>query len=547
MNPPFDAASRTLRWAGRLVLGLLCLGLLAGCSPAEPTPLATTPAPGWRLTLVPSWTPTPEGQIAPTLTPTPLPPTYTPTPGPSPTYNPVPVFDPQAGITLEQLADPGGGALSGLIVFSSAAPRPFNFSPSVLSIDEVPSASPQGGPWLWGFSPDGQRAARLTLDDLSFAAYLPPDPAGQALFVGYGVSYSHPAIQTISLPEECYGVLPANEAEMGEALSCSDFQFSPDGRLLGFNFGPQVCGRGIILMDTQNGQVLYRSEAGTGHSFEFLSNGKVLLGTGHCEGGWLSLFDPLTGSLVQLGASGVTTWNEDHTALVTRASRGLGLQSAVWGYNVSLDLVFMPEPASWELDTHPLWVPGGQYLLYQHRSLSYDGAQYAFNGSNAILLVDALTGQQAALLSNPLYDYRLCPGLDGDCDIWYGDWVQVQRVAFEAQSAPDDGNLFSGPGISCLVYGVDCIPGPELLALNWRTGELVAWDTTALPTAQPPAANLEISALSGPNLELPPVFEHPTGDYSYYLGLDGHSLWLVTAAGKSELWVSQGNDFLYLP
>ena len=532
------------------VVGCAAILLLAaGCAPAPlPATPTTLPSPGQRITLVPSWTPTPFVEQTATPTDTPIPATLTPTPGPSPTYNPLPVFNPQTGITMEQLATPDSNVLSGLIVFSSAAQQPFNFPQTVISIGPE-SPYPEGsGPWLWAISPDGQRGGRLTLSDLSFAAYVPPDPAEPALFVGYGMMYSHSAIQTISLPGECYGMLSEEESQMGELLPCDHFQFSPDGSLLGFYFGPEVCGRGIIIMDTQSGELLYRSDAGVGHSFEFLANGKVLVGTGHCEGGWLNLFDPATRTLTELGAAGTTTWNADHTALVTRAGVYMGLESVVWGYNVALDLVFMPEPEIWELDTHPLWAPGGQYILYQHRSLVNDGTSYTFDSSHKIMIVNALTGQRDILLNDPLYDYHLCPGANGDCDIWYGDWVQVQRVPFEAQIVLYDDAIFGSTDVPCLVYGVDCMPGPELFAFNWRTGELIPWDTTALPTPLPLIVPTAATSLSpGPDLELAPVYEHPDGLYSYYVGLDGRSLWLVIPDQEPELWVTEGSDFLYLP
>jgi hypothetical protein len=509
---------------------------------------------GGGITLVPSWTPTPFVEQTATPTDTPIPATLTPTPGPSPTYNPLPVFNPQTGITMEQLATPDSNVLSGLIVFSSAAQQPFNFPQTVISIGPEPPDPEESGPWLWAFSPDGQRGGRLTLSDLSFAAYVPPDPAEPALFVGYGMTYSHSAIQTVSLPGECYGMLPEDEAQMGELLPCSDFQFSPDGSLLGFYFGPEVCGRGIIILDTRSGEILYRSDAGVGHSFEFLDNGKALVGTGHCEGGWLNLFDPATRTLTELGAAGTTTWNADHTALATRASTYMGLESVVWGYNVALDLVFLPEPSVWALDDHPLWAPEGQHLLYQHRSLAYDGTQYTFDGPRAIMIVNAQTGQQDILAGDAEHDYHLCPGSNGDCDVWYGDWVQVQRVPFQPQTFSFEDALSFSPSINCLVHGIECaaqqaaMEDYELLMLNRRTGELLPWDPQALPTPPPIVVPTTLPASSsGPDLDRPPVYAHPDGLYAFYVGLDGHSLWLVAAGVEPELWVTEGSGFLYLP
>ncbi len=99
---------------------------------------------------------------------------------------------------------------------------------------------------------------------------------------------------------------------------------------------------------------------------------------------------------------------------------------------------------------------------------------------------------------------------------------------------------------NCLAYGLDCAASAELFALNYRTGELVPWDQFTLPTPAP-TATPSPTPLPGPDLTRQPVYTHPSGRYAFYVGLDGHSLWLEPQEGDPVLWVNDGTNFVYIP
>lgn len=298
---------------------------------------------------------------------------------------------------------------------------------------------------------------------------------------------------TVGLPDECYGILPDGEGSAGTFQPCTGFRFSPDERYLGFYFGPDRCGRGIMILDTQTAAIVYSLPFG-GHGFEFLTNGKIWFSAGHCEGSWLSLLDPITGDARQLGPLSVSPedaiWNPARTAIAFSSTYFGRLGAVVWGYNVERDFVFLPPPERWydtQYDNHFLWTPDGSAILHQHRVLSYTSASdtYTFSGALQIISVDATTGERRVLASDPRYDYHLCAGGRSWCDHWDGDWIQVSRFPFEPLDVPRPDGRFDVPEWTCLAYGIDCDEAPELFALNWRTGEIVPWHENQLPTPGP--------------------------------------------------------------
>ena len=298
-------------------------------------------------------------------------------------------------------------------------------------------------------------------------------------------------IPSVRLPDECYGSLPAGTPTMGDFEQCSDFAYSADGKYLGFFFGPEICGRGILILDTQTANTVYRTGAGGGFSFEFLTNGRVLIAAGHCEGGAMSLLDPRTGELRRLGDLGIgaanNVWNATRTALAVSTTPYRGAEGAIWGYNVEEDFLFLPQPEKWQLDDHLVWTPDGTHLLYQHRVVSYAVGTniYTFPSPRQIVRVDAATGEHRVLAGDPRYDFHFCAGPYSWCDHWHGDWIQVRRFPFEPRQILYSDDFYYLPEATCLLYGIDCAEPPELSALNWRTGELVPWDEAALPTPIP--------------------------------------------------------------
>ncbi len=292
-------------------------------------------------------------------------------------------------------------------------------------------------------------------------------------------------ITSVSLPVECYGVSSKGGPSWREM--CSDFEFSSDGRFLGFFFGPDICGRGIIILDTETAEIVYQTQGvGGGLGFEFLTNGKILISTGHCEGGQIGLLDPVTGEFRRLGGLGRGGWNAARTAIAVETGTYQGVERAIWGYNIEQDFLFLPQPEDWQqVDDHLLWSPDGTHILYLHRPISYTSRACTFSGPSQIIRVDIATGEKQVWAGDPQYGYYFCKGAYNWCDQWYEDWIQVRRFPFEVQSIKFTDDFFHRSDTTCLLYGMNCVDTPELFALNWRTGDLITWDEALSITLTP--------------------------------------------------------------
>ena len=352
-----------------------------------------------------------------------------------------------------------------------------------------------------GATPSVQTATSLVSEALTTPVEQAAErtPTAEASPTLGGESPPSSDIGAIVLPAECTEPAYEGTPPAWYWAPCSDFAYSPNGRYAGFFFGADNCGRNMYILDTGSGEVVYRRDLGGVHRFEFLVNGKVLLGIGHCEGGSMYLLDPETGEIPRLGSEGTIDWNASRTALAVAALEYVMLERAVWGYNAVEDSLFLPEaqPGEWQLDDHPVWTPDGTHLLFQHRLLSYARQEelYSFPAARQIIRVDATTGEQEVLLGDPRYDFHFCEGSRGGCDPWYGDWIRVRRFPFEAQDIKFSFDFFYDPSGTCLLYGIDCAEAPTLLALNWRTGEVIPWDATVLPTPVPSATPSVVTPL----------------------------------------------------
>ncbi len=459
----------------------------------------------------------------------------------------LPALNPNVELTADMLTDEANNHLHDLILFSSSVRYPF--AGLQMGLQEpferdgyfIDMTMPQ----LWAVSPDGRRAGRLTQYEWGVASYVPSDPTSKPILVEYGVHFNNEHLHTIKLPRECLNKNTFDAAPIG---FCHSFQFSPDGQYLGYDFARQNCGEGMVFLDTVTGAEIYRFE-GNGHGFEFLSSGKVLLGKGHCEGGGLFLFDPLTQSERPLGEGGIGVWNNDRSALVLSVPTYYNISGTMWGYSVAQDNLFLEaDPFS----DRPVWAPDGTHLLYQYRPVDTSGGGYSYTGSRQIIRVDAVNGEKKVLASDPAYDYDLCEiefNSYESCEQWYGDWIQLRRFPFQPLSVSFEG-IPTPPGsysqLQCLIYGKECSTPPELFALNWRTGELLPWAEAPLPTPTPTPA-LPPTCAAKPDLNRPAVYTHPLGAYSFYVGDDNKSLWLVPQIGQPVLWVQDGENFVYVP
>jgi len=439
---------------------------------------------------------------------------------------------------------------------------------------------------LFAFSPNGQRAGALIPEEFASAIYLPSNSLDKPMLVEYGVEFDHPAIQGIELPPECYQPLYPG----GEFLPCGRFQFSRDGKYLGFFYGPSECLRAIIVQDAQTGVQAYHSMQSNGHYFILPGNGKAIIAAGHCEGGSVVFYDlDSRGSRVKtLGSEGQQTWNTDRSAFAVETQSYGGIDSSVWGFNLETDQIFLEEQENPQIDDRPIWTPDKRYLLYQHRTYTRASDGFTPTGldkARQIILVDAQTGDQKALLSDSAYDFHI--GACSYCKEWIGDWIQIRRVAFKPETVKSGEDISRSKEFQCRSYAENCSSPVELFALNWKTGELQPWSKmvemglvpdpkvteTAIgpaPDQQPifeipgqyklytgPSKNIflvhwrwggEAGAkfLSGPDLTTKPIYEHPAGYYAYYVGIDGKSLWMVPEEGLPLPWIFDGYNYFYL-
>ncbi|MBN2146338.1 MAG: hypothetical protein JW726_03075 [Anaerolineales bacterium] len=502
--------------------------------PPTLTPLASTLVAGSRITIVPSWTPTAFSipTATSTATRTPLP-TATSTPRPTQPLTSGPILAPNIEISAQDLADPAHDLLHNLIVFTSDNLYPFQ-STGIGRPDSAGDVANIKLPQLWGFSPDGQRAGRLSFADRGFNSYMLPGAGVQPLFVQYGIYYNHPAIRSIPVPAECL------------VVTCQDFQFSPDGRYL--TLGVSTSDWHVILQDTSSGAYDYLPPDGVEKEVQFVADSRILVMVNYGEYGEVLLYDPSSQTSERLGTDGDRVWNQDGSRLAIQAQTFDGFGGAVWGLNLATGALFLqePDPQAWGMDNGPVWAPGGQYLLYQHRSLEFDGEEYTFDSSRKIMIVDTLSGKREILLGDDGYDYYFsCAWESNECGQWSGDWVQVYRTPFEPQSVAFGPDFFGDPVVLCRGYGLQCT-NTKLFGLNWRTGELLAWQD--LPDlAIIPAASQEPAQAYGPDLTSQPVYQSPDGNYAFYTGTDGVSLWMVPLEGDAEVWVLEGYHFMYLP
>ncbi len=482
-------------------------------------------------------------------------PAPTPTPAPSPTPPLWPALDPQDFITVQEMANPQNDELHNLILFSSQVTQPFQDRLIPYPKGTSPEEQAVSLPRLWAVSPDGKRAGVLTPWNQAFGAYLPPadNPKAKLLFTRDQVFFNHERIQSIDLPQECSGILLEAESQMGKELPYSNFKFSPDGRYLAFHFGPEMCYRGIILLDVRSGRILLRTSAGVGHHYDFFPDGSLLYSTGHCEGGETSLFDPKTGFDIDLGPEGSEAWNQTRTSIIVNETDYPGFPASIWGFNLDRRRLFVKEQEGLHVyDTHPIWTPDDSHVLYQHQAYALAGSplpsEYVFEQPAQIIRINASTGEKKTLVSERKYSYHLCLFAHIPCE-WRGDWLPVRRYPFEpTRTMASSANFSEIPAVKCVLEGSQCQASEELFALNWRTGELLPWDQAPLPqpTSTSTPAPEDVFYLP-PDPARTPVYVDPQGRYTLAVGLDGHSLWMVPQDGEPVVWVWYAEWFIYLP
>ncbi len=274
----------------------------------------------------------------------------------------------------------------------------------------------------------------------------------------------------VPLPSQCYDVLP--DLPERRYCSCSNFEFSPDGKWFAFTLGDYLSGYyvqpGLINLETGEVQT---NTVGTG-LMQFLPNDERLVGNYYGEGpGEIWWANSLTGESLRLGPGGNVTWNADETAFVVEATPYVGMAGAVWGYNVETHTLFLPE--RWFADNKPVWVPEGTHLLYQHQTNIATAENMVTLSPRQIHMVDAMSGEEQVVLSDPAYHYHLCPDDRTESCYWNGDWIKIQRLPYHP--ATFDFEDYNNPDYRCAWYVKNCADQPEYLGLNWRTLEVLPW------------------------------------------------------------------------
>jgi hypothetical protein len=297
-------------------------------------------------------------------------------------------------------------------------------------------------------------------------------------------------------------------------VNCDQLSFSPDGHYLGFRYGQDSCGRSLRLIDRLTGGTLLDLK-GRVHTYAFLSNGKVIIDAGTCEGSSTSFFDPLTRQTVIGGGVGVRVWNSDLSIFVEAAEDYMSSSSTLWGYSLNSARVFNPNPETTgriPFDKNVIFMPDGKRFIYQHLTYQLNPKSLvgSFNSPMQIVRYDPKGGEHTVLTSDPAHNYRLCQfDNTSECPLqWFRDWIQVQRLPYKSHDS-DPG--WSGTVIldqPCLFEGQKCDVPPESMALNTYNGELRPWNPSSLPLAYPTP-----TPTPGPNGT--PVYKDPDGRFAF--------------------------------
>jgi hypothetical protein len=338
-------------------------------------------------------------------------------------------------------------------------------------------------------------------------------------------------MSNIDLSDVCYSA--------PSVFECADLQFSPDGRYLGFRYGGDGCGRELRILDVLTNDIVFESEYGSNHWFHFLPSNQVIMAFGHCEGGVVYILDPQSGQITDLGSESIegVLWNQPMTAAVSLSHAYATLDGYLWAYSLRTKRIFMTD---WGVIEQVIWTPNGKSFVYEKLRITRLGDN-AFTDGTTYIVIAPVNDTPYTLVSDPRYDYHLCDDFRTGCE-WYGDWIKVRRIL----STHGAYNTYSDGYDPCLLYGSNCSNPPERFALNYRTGELIPWDQFPLPAPTPTPTFLP-TPLIAPDLSQTPIYAHPSGRYAFFVGFDGHSLWLVPQDGEPVLWVDEGYNFTYLP
>jgi hypothetical protein len=411
---------------------------------------------------------------------------------------------------------------------------------------------------LMAVSTDGRQQGPLTADAGGIRFAVPPtDSPELVIFSLTPLALESERVRQATPPPECR---PAGTGpNSGVWAGCGEWQLSPDGQWLAFTWGDWGCAGkgGIAAVNLQTGERRWRGAEEIDWNevnwFRLLPNDKMVLEYGaRCIVGRAVLWDLQTDQERDLGSTiGDIYWNAAGTILAVNEVPFMYEDwSALWVYNSLVDRMFFGQGQG---VAHPVWTPDESGLVYEDQPLTYTRyitpasaiAAYPISGTlgpRRILFLDVERGEGRVLAEASKYDYFLCASA-ADCR-WEGDWLQVRRFPFHAREFPvnEYGGLMLGtPDWGCYERGEGCPDSPELLALNWRTGESLPWGE--LYSDAPPTASLT----PGPDLSREELYADPAGRYALYVGAGGAGLWCVPTAGEPAQWIEDGHHFVYIP
>ncbi len=434
-------------------------------------------------------------------------------------------------ISAQDFSDPAN-LPTGLILFTSTSEQPFqNQSMS-------PASNPNGERYLWAISTDGKRAGRVSPEGSGTALFVPGTANKKSKIIPNGFAIAGEQIETVAIPEECAG--EGNPA-------CGGFQFSPNGNMLAYFSGADSCGRTLKLYDLIEKKQAYAWEKV--HWAYFFKNGSLMVSLGDCESQFAYLYSPSTGKQSGVAKVGKPSWNPTHTSVIFQIQNEPAAQAGLWGFNVETSRVFIWPTKEPVIEDTPIWLADGENFVFQHQTFTYDKASKnaVLTGPRQVIFMNATTRSQKLLGYDSRSNYHLCGAEDlpngtepgSPCEQTYGNWLHIQRLPF--QPLHFKMTETNTPAVRCALYGLDCEGKPETLALDWQTGKQYPWEEARVPdaTATPSAHR--------PDLDKDPFYQDPNGEFAFYLGKSGKTLWYVPRDREASLWVQDGENFIYLP
>lgn len=430
--------------------------------------------------------------------------------------------EPTAVVDPELSAEDG---FSGLVLFTSESGDPFAVSDAgKVSLDKPVRH-------LWAISTDGLRAGRLSPEGFSSALAETSRPEGKPLLIAGGVESASESVLSVALPEEC---------REGGPAACSGFQFGLQGLTYAYLSGEDSCGRRLTLVERSNRSVLNTWEHVAWYRFN--KDGGVLVSLDNCSSRYLYQYIPNTESQSGMAPDGEITWDPSRKAGLVQVKGAAPVLSALWGFNLDTNAVILWPEQGKVMQDSLIWLEDGRHFVYQHRAVRYDktsGNAY-LDGPRQIILMDAWTRAQQLIGFKGEYDFHLCETEGEACEQPYGDWLKVTRTPFQP-----GGLKLSDPAEAaaarCALFGLGCAKPAEVFALNWKTGELIPWAEANLPAPQ------DAPAFPPPDRSADSVYTDPGGAFALYTSQDGHTLWYVPASGDPVLWVTEGDNFVYVP